>query len=43
MDRMVKRHNIPERVNDEVFIAMSKALNFIGPDEIIYSFINCFE
>ncbi len=26
--------NIPERVNEEVFIAMSKALNFIGPDEI---------
>ena len=25
---------IPERVNDEVFIAMSKALNFIDPDEI---------
>ncbi len=30
----LKSHNIPERVNDEVFIAMSKALNFIGPDEI---------
>ena len=27
-------HNIPERVNDEVFLAMSKALNFINPDEI---------
>ncbi|HJO78455.1 MAG TPA: FAD-dependent oxidoreductase, partial [Prochlorococcaceae cyanobacterium Fu_MAG_134] len=27
-------HNIPERVNKEVFIAMSKALNFIDPDEI---------
>ena len=27
-------HNIPERVNEEVFIAMSKALNFIDPDEI---------
>ena len=27
-------HNIPERVNDQVFIAMSKALNFIDPDEI---------
>jgi 15-cis-phytoene desaturase len=27
-------HNIPERVNDEVFLAMSKALNFIDPDEI---------
>ena len=30
----LKRQNIPERVNEEVFIAMSKALNFIGPDEI---------
>lgn len=30
----LKHHNIPERVNDEVFIAMAKALNFIGPDEI---------
>ncbi len=30
----LKAHNIPERVNDEVFIAMSKALNFINPDEI---------
>ena len=30
----LKIHNIPDRVNDEVFLAMSKALNFIGPDEI---------
>jgi len=30
----LQRHNIPERVNDEVFIAMAKALNFIDPDEI---------
>ena len=30
----LKKQNIPERVNDEVFIAMSKALNFINPDEI---------
>ena len=30
----LKKHNIPERVNDEVFIAMTKSLNFIGPDEI---------
>jgi len=28
------RQNIPTRVNDEIFIAMSKALNFINPDEI---------
>ena len=25
---------VPERVNDEVFIAMAKALNFINPDEL---------
>ncbi|MGF1498754.1 MAG: 15-cis-phytoene desaturase [Elainellaceae cyanobacterium] len=30
----LRRHSIPERVNDEVFIAMTKSLNFIGPDDI---------
>ena len=25
---------VPRRVNDEVFIAMAKALNFINPDEL---------
>jgi 15-cis-phytoene desaturase len=30
----LRKQNIPERVNQEVFIAMSKALNFIDPDEI---------
>ncbi|CAN8065180.1 unnamed protein product, partial [Agarophyton chilense] len=30
----LKKQSIPERVNDEVFIAMAKALNFIGPDDI---------
>ena len=30
----LQKHNIPERVNDEVFIAMTKSLNFIGPDDI---------
>lgn len=30
----LKRKNIPPRVEKEVFIAMSKALNFINPDEI---------
>nr|AUE44532.1 phytoene desaturase [Melanothamnus japonicus] len=28
------KQGIPPRVNDEVFIAMTKALNFIGPDDI---------
>jgi 15-cis-phytoene desaturase len=30
----MKRQNVPPRVEKEVFIAMSKALNFINPDEI---------
>ncbi|WGV26517.1 15-cis-phytoene desaturase [Halotia branconii] len=30
----LRQQNIPERVNQEVFIAMAKSLNFIGPDEI---------
>ena len=30
----LEKHNIPPRVEKEVFIAMSKALNFINPDEI---------
>jgi 15-cis-phytoene desaturase len=30
----LRQQKIPERVNDEVFIAMCKSLNFIGPDEI---------
>jgi 15-cis-phytoene desaturase len=30
----MEKQNIPKRVEKEVFIAMSKALNFINPDEI---------
>nr|WNO03043.1 phytoene synthase [Boehmeria nivea] len=30
----MKKQGVPERVTDEVFIAMSKALNFINPDEL---------
>ena len=30
----LKLHNVPPRVEKEVFIAMAKALNFINPDEI---------
>lgn len=30
----LKRQKVPPRVEEEVFIAMSKALNFINPDEI---------
>jgi 15-cis-phytoene desaturase len=30
----MKKQNIPPRIGEEIFIAMSKALNFINPDEI---------
>lgn len=30
----MRKHGIPDRVTEEVFIAMSKALNFINPDEL---------
>ncbi|XP_010440516.1 PREDICTED: 15-cis-phytoene desaturase, chloroplastic/chromoplastic-like [Camelina sativa] len=30
----MQKQGVPERVTDEVFIAMSKALNFINPDEL---------
>ncbi|KAL3655455.1 hypothetical protein CASFOL_001241 [Castilleja foliolosa] len=30
----MKKQGIPDRVTNEVFIAMSKALNFINPDEL---------
>lgn len=30
----MKKQGVPDRVNDEVFIAMAKALAFIGPNEL---------
>lgn len=30
----MKKQNVPMKVNDEVFIAMAKALNFIDPDSL---------
>ena len=30
----MRKQGVPDRVNDEVFIAMSKALNFINPEEL---------
>ncbi len=30
----MRRQNIPDRIEKEIFIAMSKSLNFINPDEI---------
>ncbi|KAF5729631.1 phytoene desaturase [Tripterygium wilfordii] len=32
--KWMKKQGVPERVTTEVFIAMSKALNFINPDEL---------
>ncbi|MBK4729221.1 15-cis-phytoene desaturase [Oxynema sp. CENA135] len=34
LSKWMERQNIPPRIEKEVFIAMSKALNFINPDEI---------
>lgn len=30
----MKKQGVPDRVNDEVFIAMAKALNFIDPENL---------
>eukprot|EP00232_Nephroselmis_pyriformis_P010848 CAMPEP_0182896746 /NCGR_PEP_ID=MMETSP0034_2-20130328/26466_1 /TAXON_ID=156128 /ORGANISM="Nephroselmis pyriformis, Strain CCMP717" /LENGTH=327 /DNA_ID=CAMNT_0025030623 /DNA_START=105 /DNA_END=1085 /DNA_ORIENTATION=+ len=30
----MKKQGVPDRVNDEIFIAMAKALNFIDPDDL---------
>ncbi|KAK7847305.1 15-cis-phytoene desaturase [Quercus suber] len=30
----MRKQGVPDRVTDEVFVAMSKALNFINPDEL---------
>lgn len=30
----MRRHNVPEKVNEEVFVAMAKALNFIDPEQL---------
>eukprot|EP00195_Chlamydomonas_chlamydogama_P005866 CAMPEP_0202905030 /NCGR_PEP_ID=MMETSP1392-20130828/32148_1 /ASSEMBLY_ACC=CAM_ASM_000868 /TAXON_ID=225041 /ORGANISM="Chlamydomonas chlamydogama, Strain SAG 11-48b" /LENGTH=577 /DNA_ID=CAMNT_0049592943 /DNA_START=19 /DNA_END=1752 /DNA_ORIENTATION=+ len=30
----MRKQGVPDRVNDEVFIAMAKALNFIDPDDL---------
>jgi 15-cis-phytoene desaturase len=30
----MEKQGVPSRVNDEVFIAMAKALNFIDPDDL---------
>lgn len=30
----MRKQGVPDRVNDEVFIAMAKALNFIDPDKL---------
>jgi 15-cis-phytoene desaturase len=30
----MRQQGVPDRVNEEVFIAMAKALSFIGPDDL---------
>jgi len=30
----MRKYNMPERINTEVFIAMAKALDFIDPDKL---------
>jgi 15-cis-phytoene desaturase len=30
----MRKQGVPDRVNEEVFIAMAKALNFINPDDL---------
>lgn len=32
--QFMKKYNMPDRINDEVFIAMAKALDFIDPDKL---------
>ncbi|XP_078165061.1 phytoene desaturase 3 [Carex rostrata] len=34
VSQWMKKQGVPDRVSEEVFIAMSKALNFINPDEL---------
>jgi len=34
VSQWMKKYNVPDRVNDEVFIAMAKALDFIDPDKL---------
>ncbi|DBA75501.1 TPA: securin [Trebouxia sp. C0004] len=34
VSQWMKKQGVPARVNDEVFIAMAKALNFIDPDDL---------
>lgn len=35
----MKKQNIPDRINDEIFIAMAKALNFVDPDKLSMSVV----
>ena len=35
----MKKQGVPDRVNDEIFIAMAKALNFIDPDKLSMSVV----
>ena len=35
----MKKQGVPDRVNEEIFIAMAKALNFVDPDELSMSVV----
>lgn len=34
VSQWMRKQGVPDRVNDEIFIAMAKALNFIDPDQL---------
>ena len=34
----MRKYGMPERINDEIFIAMGKALDFIDPDKANWHF-----
>jgi len=39
VSEFMKKYGMPERINDEIFIAMGKALDFIDPDKLSMSVI----
>lgn len=39
VSQWMKKQGVPDRVNDEIFIAMSKALNFVDPENLSMSVV----
>jgi 15-cis-phytoene desaturase len=39
VSQWMQKRGVPDRVNDEIFIAMAKALNFVDPDELSMSVV----